>query len=182
MSQNRAPCSCDPQVRFAKLSRSEGEESIMPRWTVKEGVALREWLPRCALLAAAMGLLLCGPAFGLDRDRDINEFYHTSWTAKDGAPTDIWDMAQTADGWIWLAAASGLYRFDGVRFERFEPIGEAFRSVSIITLMARPNGELPSSGQLSPTARVRVTTFEDVLLKARLLGGAAQSSAVQAPE
>jgi len=104
--------------------------------------ALREWLPRCALFAAAMGLLLCGPAFGLDRDRDINEFYHTSWTAKDGAPADIWDMAQTADGWIWLAAASGLFRFDGVRFERFEPIGEAFRSVSTISLMARPNGEL----------------------------------------
>ena len=104
--------------------------------------ALREWLPRCALFAAAMGLLLCGPAFGLDRDRDINEFYHTSWTAKDGAPADIWDMAQTADGWIWLAAASGLFRFDGVRFERFEPIGEAFRSVSTISLMARPNGSI----------------------------------------
>jgi ligand-binding sensor domain-containing protein len=30
-------------------------------------------------------------------------------------------MVQTSDGFIWLSAPSGLYRFDGVHFERFEP-------------------------------------------------------------
>lgn len=43
---------------------------------------------------------------------------HTSWTAREGAPTGITGIAQTPDGWIWIGSTSGLYRFDGVRFLR----------------------------------------------------------------
>src|SRR4051794_18882255 len=48
--------------------------------------------------------------------RPITQLVHTRWTVKDGAPADILDMAQTPDGYLWLAAQSGLVRFDGVRF------------------------------------------------------------------
>jgi len=30
-------------------------------------------------------------------------------------------MAQTADGYLWIGSARGLYRFDGIAFERFRP-------------------------------------------------------------
>ncbi len=44
---------------------------------------------------------------------------HESWTFKHGAPEGVSALAQTADGFLWLGAPAGLFRFDGVRFEPF---------------------------------------------------------------
>ena len=49
------------------------------------------------------------------------QFKHRRWIAEDGAPTLIRSIAQTRDGFLWLASADGLHRFDGVTFERIEP-------------------------------------------------------------
>ena len=46
---------------------------------------------------------------------------HTAWRVQDGAPGAIRDLAQGADGVLWIASERGLFQFDGVRFERFEP-------------------------------------------------------------
>lgn len=46
---------------------------------------------------------------------------HTSWLVKDGAPQGAIDIAQTPDGWIWVSSPVGLFRFDGVRFTRYQP-------------------------------------------------------------
>lgn len=46
---------------------------------------------------------------------------HARWLVKDGAPPEVEDMAQTPDGWIWLASSAGLFRFDGVHFSRYVP-------------------------------------------------------------
>jgi ligand-binding sensor domain-containing protein len=54
-------------------------------------------------------------------DRAITQFVHTAWTEKEGTPTGILTLAQTTDGYLWLGTTSGLYRFDGVRFDRDEP-------------------------------------------------------------
>jgi ligand-binding sensor domain-containing protein len=76
-------------------------------------------------------------------DRTIGQFVHTSWTAKDGAPGDVYALAQTTDGFLWLGTMQGLYRFDGITFERYEPqSGPAFPSSSIMSLLALPNGDL----------------------------------------
>nr|WP_314547434.1 two-component regulator propeller domain-containing protein [uncultured Massilia sp.] len=53
------------------------------------------------------------PRFAPDID-----LVHSSWTASEGAPTGITGITQAPDGWIWIGSASGLYRFDGVRFLR----------------------------------------------------------------
>jgi signal transduction histidine kinase/ligand-binding sensor domain-containing protein len=50
--------------------------------------------------------------------RRIDQLYHTAWTIKDGAPGQISNIAQSTEGYLWLTAAAGLYRFDGVTFER----------------------------------------------------------------
>ncbi|WP_161810980.1 sensor histidine kinase [Steroidobacter agaridevorans] len=62
-------------------------------------------------------LLLGFPAGALDRSRSLQQFHHTSWKVNEGAPGQISALAQTDDGYLWLAAPDALYRFDGVRFE-----------------------------------------------------------------
>jgi signal transduction histidine kinase/ligand-binding sensor domain-containing protein len=43
------------------------------------------------------------------------------WQTDDGLPNNmITSVAQTADGYIWIATPSGLVRFDGVAFEAFK--------------------------------------------------------------
>jgi len=76
---------------------------------------------RCIWLAIA-GFVACVPVCALERDRTIAQFYHTAWTVREGAPDQISALAQTTDGYIWLSAVAALYRFDGVRFKRFEDI------------------------------------------------------------
>lgn len=69
----------------------------------------------------ALCLLSSGlPAWALDREVGLANTHHTSWTVLDGAPSRITAMAQTPDGWLWLGAYDGLYRFDGLRFTRME--------------------------------------------------------------
>ncbi|HYS68683.1 MAG TPA: hypothetical protein VEM14_00460, partial [Gemmatimonadaceae bacterium] len=46
---------------------------------------------------------------------------HKAWTIRDGAPPNVVALAQSADGVLWIGTQSGFYRFDGVRFEEFEP-------------------------------------------------------------
>ena len=76
-------------------------------------------------------------------DRTIGQFVHTSWSAKDGAPSSIYALAQTPDGFLWLGTMQGLYRFDGVSFERYAPqSGPPFPSSNITSLLALPNGDL----------------------------------------
>ncbi len=95
-----------------------------------------------ALLAMWIGIGL-SPAWALDRDRTLDQFHHTRWTAKEGAPLGIRKMSQTRDGWLWLGSTSGLYRFDGVRFERAAPPEDPnFGTQPVSTLAAGPQGEL----------------------------------------
>ncbi|HSI60130.1 MAG TPA: two-component regulator propeller domain-containing protein, partial [Ideonella sp.] len=52
-------------------------------------------------------------------------------------------IAQTADGYLWLASNSGLYRFDGLRFERYELSSPGQRrSRDISALSTTPDGSL----------------------------------------
>src|SRR5579862_2166935 len=68
---------------------------------------------------------------------------HDYWTSKDGAPGDIQALAQTHDGFLWLGSPSGLFRFDGTRFERFKPpFGDQLLSTNVMCLLAPPSGGL----------------------------------------
>ena len=95
-------------------------------------------------LLPAVFIALSGElAYAAESDMHVGQFQRTTWTAKDGAPSDVWALAQTSDGWIWLGGPNGLYRFDGVRFERFElDAGDRNRSNAVSSLFALPSGEL----------------------------------------
>jgi ligand-binding sensor domain-containing protein len=57
-------------------------------------------------------------AFALDPTEQLSELNHTAWTAREGAPTNVSVIAQTNDGSLWLGCTTGLFHFDGARFER----------------------------------------------------------------
>ena len=81
-----------------------------------------------ALAALIPTLLASDPACALDPTRSLKQLQHTAWTIEGGMPGTIHAITQTADGYLWLGAVEGLYRFDGVRAERFaiQPSGMIF--------------------------------------------------------
>jgi signal transduction histidine kinase/ligand-binding sensor domain-containing protein len=71
--------------------------------------------------------------------RPLTQWVHTTWTARDRAPSDIRALAQTADGYLWLGTVSGLVRFDGVRFVY---LSDSTTSKGIKRLRATSDGSL----------------------------------------
>jgi signal transduction histidine kinase/ligand-binding sensor domain-containing protein len=87
--------------------------------------------------------LLPGTASALDPERALYQLNHTAWTAQDGAPSQVSAMVQAADGHLWIGSARGLYRFDGIAFERFQPAGEqGLPSYNVYALAAMPDSGL----------------------------------------
>src|SRR5271170_3302157 len=74
----------------------------------------------------------------------IAQLDHTSWTAKDGAPVDITELAQDRDGTLWLGGDSGLYNFDGLKFSPFQsaPNDLQLPGTSIAVLYSDRSGAL----------------------------------------
>jgi ligand-binding sensor domain-containing protein len=69
-----------------------------------------------ALLAAAT------TPFAATTSSPLSQYAHSSWTVRDGYQLGVvFAIAQTPDGYLWLASEYGLFRFDGVRFTRWEP-------------------------------------------------------------
>jgi signal transduction histidine kinase/ligand-binding sensor domain-containing protein len=76
------------------------------------------------MAAIALGVALGGSHcfFALNPSLDISQYGHTAWTIRDGfAPGTAFAMAQTPDGYLWLAAEFGLFRSDGIRFVPWQP-------------------------------------------------------------
>jgi len=75
----------------------------------------------CLLLAA---VILSSPvrASPLDPPLQVTQYAHTAWTARDGAMLGlVFAIAQTPDGYLWVAGSFGLFRFDGLRFTPWQP-------------------------------------------------------------
>jgi signal transduction histidine kinase/streptogramin lyase len=88
-------------------------------------------------------VFLCVPLYGIDRDRTLNQLYHTGWTHIEGAPGQVNALAQTTDGYLWLGTANGLFRFDGIQFQPYKPqSGQAFPQRNVFSLFAVPDGGL----------------------------------------
>ncbi len=64
-----------------------------------------------------MALLLGCRLWGLDPDKRADQYLVDSWTTADGLPSNsILSIAQTPDGYLWIATSRGLVRFDGLKF------------------------------------------------------------------
>lgn len=106
---------------------------------VRLGRAIVAWM----LLASCWLFVVAGVRAADSRDRAIDQFYHTAWTVREGAPGQVTALAQTRDGYLWLGTQTGLYRFDGVKFERYRPReGGDFLASTVASLYAPPSGGL----------------------------------------
>jgi signal transduction histidine kinase/ligand-binding sensor domain-containing protein len=69
---------------------------------------------KASLAICSCLLFLAGTASALDPHRLISQYAHTVWRVQDGFPRGPQEFTQTIDGYIWIATAPGLLRFDGV--------------------------------------------------------------------
>jgi signal transduction histidine kinase/ligand-binding sensor domain-containing protein len=92
-----------------------------------------------SLLLASALLIPPPPALALGPPLQIAQYAHTSWTARDGAELGlVFAMAQTPDGYLWIAGSFGLFRFDGLRFVPWQPPdGQALPSSPYSLLVSR---------------------------------------------
>src|SRR5271165_124749 len=72
-------------------------------------------------------LLLAVTVHALDPNKRLTQYMHTSWRTQDGsAPSGMYSVTQTSDGFLWLLSNRGeIYRFDGVQFRRWRVPSEA---------------------------------------------------------
>lgn len=91
--------------------------------------------------AALVGVQL---AWALDPSLAISQHGHRAWRNFDGFGLGtITAIAQTADGYIWLATPNGLLRFDGVRSVPWSvPAGTALPADSVQALLGARDGSL----------------------------------------
>ena len=94
----------------------------------------------CLLLLIIDGTV----AFGLDPGTAIKHYGHDVWQIEDGLPQNgVRDIAQTPDGYLWIATLEGLVRFDGVQFTIFDKSNtEALKDNSINALEVGRDGSL----------------------------------------
>jgi ligand-binding sensor domain-containing protein len=98
------------------------------------------------LVPAVAGLLLLGApvAIALDPAKAVSQYSLAAWQTDDGLPHNrVQAIAQTPEGYLWLATQEGLARFDGVRFTVFDRHGTAAMSANDVeTLFVSRDGSL----------------------------------------
>src|SRR5271154_3075885 len=94
----------------------------------------------CRLAVLAGTLAVASRATAVDLGKPISEYTHTAWTARDGLLGSVRALDQTTDGYLWIGTSSGLFRFDGVAFERYKPDVGALPSSAVFSLKAVTDG------------------------------------------
>ncbi len=90
------------------------------------------------LLAAAADAQTISPT------RVLGRYQQVHWQDQDGLPANgVVRIARTPDGYLWLATAEGLVRFDGVRFTTFDSFNTpAIESNNVQALLVDRAGSL----------------------------------------
>ncbi|HYL11032.1 MAG TPA: two-component regulator propeller domain-containing protein [Candidatus Acidoferrales bacterium] len=73
------------------------------------------------LIVVAWAAFRVVPLRADDGNLRLSEYVHNVWQTADGLPENSAQaIAQTPDGYLWIATQEGLVRFDGVRLEVFD--------------------------------------------------------------
>ena len=127
-----------------------------------------------ALMAAASAILLaaggsCGTAAaGASSpppalERKFHQYLRQHWSLEEGLPqVGVGDLAQDAQGFLWIATQDGLARFDGVEFQVFKTDGApGLAGNNIVKLALDDNGTL-WIGTRTGLSRFDGTSFAEV--------------------
>ena len=107
----------------------------------------RRYGQRCCRIVLGIAILLIAwepGAYALNPALDVSQYAHTAWTVRDGFSLgNIYAMAQTPDGFLWLGTEFGLFRFDGVRSIPWQPpAGQQLPEKNINALLVTRDGTL----------------------------------------
>jgi two-component sensor histidine kinase len=117
-----------------KRSMGSCATSLLPVGLRGRAVALL-----CLLCACSTPIAAALP----EKSVSLEHFLHEGFSRANGAPTVILGIAQTPDGYLWLAAKGGLWRYDGFSFERIDaPPGARFAGLNAEALLVTRSGEL----------------------------------------
>ena len=89
---------------------------------------------RVRRMTAGCAVLLC---MGVCGAQDLRYLSQQAWSTEEGLPqSSVHSVAQTRDGYLWIATEGGLARFDGERFKVFDHADEiAFGSDDVCCLV-----------------------------------------------
>jgi signal transduction histidine kinase/ligand-binding sensor domain-containing protein len=119
-----------------------------------------------SIVCTALLATVCPASLPLDHSRKISQYGHSVWRIQDGyLPGPPEDIAQTKDGYIWIATDLGLIRFDGVRFVPWASLTtEQLPDSHIVSLLGGSDGSL-WIGTLKGLARWKdgqITSYEEL--------------------
>jgi signal transduction histidine kinase/ligand-binding sensor domain-containing protein len=93
-----------------------------------------------ALLLAALLLPFAAPAAG--QIRPLAHYTHQRWSEESEPPRPVTALAQDSHGYLWIASATGLFRFDGIRFEMVSTGVDLAANGAPSAVLVRRNGEV----------------------------------------
>jgi signal transduction histidine kinase len=136
---------------------------------------MRSFLPASlirSLCAVACWVLLVMQAEASVSSKPLTEYTHTVWTRRDGIPSAfIYSIAQTRDGYLWLATTDGLVRFDGVRFIHWRPkTGHTALLGVVRSLCAARDGSLWIGTAAGLVGHIRGDDLETSSIGAQVVG------------
>jgi ligand-binding sensor domain-containing protein len=112
---------------------------------------------RTLITTFLVGLL----SLGLLPAKGFAQYRFDNWTTDDGLPQNtVSAILQTRDGYLWLATAGGLVRFDGLRFTVFDKSNtKGLTSVRFSALFEDAGGSLWIGTEDGGLTRYRNGTF-----------------------
>ena len=113
---------------------------------------------RFLITTSLLGLI----SLGLLPTRGMAQYRFDNWTTDDGLPQNtVSAILQTRDGYLWLATAGGLVRFDGLRFTIFDKSNtKGLTSVRFSSLCEDADGSLWIGTEDGGLTRYLNGTFE----------------------
>ncbi|MGA3045693.1 MAG: diguanylate cyclase [Terracidiphilus sp.] len=148
-------------MEASRLSRSSSKDSLTVRaalWTAC----------RIGLASLAASIFAAVPALGLNPNRNVDQYFHETWTSQRGLPGEaVYQILQSRDGYLWLRTSAGLVRFDGVRFILMD---EVIGSEPVRAIAMGADGDLLIR-TTSRTVIYKDGEFSDYLPAARLPDG-----------
>ncbi len=139
MDRNRSGQVANADDRL-KITRSSDAQSFANRICGPTGTKRRFLKFACLVLSVSMASVSFAASHG---DR-ISQYGHTVWRVQDGYFGGMVEaITQATDGYLWVGTDAGLFKFDGVRFVRWEsPFGESLPPGRVFSLLAARDGSL----------------------------------------
>ena len=111
-------------------------------------------------------MFAAGQLAALPADRAIRQYVRRAWTVEQGLPHGtVRGVAQTADGYLWLATYEGLVRFNAETFRILDKsYSPAVLSNSIVTLL-RTRDDTLWLGTLAGLMRYRNGVFSTIAME-----------------